>query len=158
MGSPAPYSSKDEQRVHQVKITQPFYLGVYQVTQAEYQMVMGENPSHFHGETRPVERVSWAEAEAFCAKLSELEKTHYRLPTEAEWEYACRAGSKNEYCFGDDLRRLNYYAWHEGNSGAATHPVGTRKPNAWGFYDLHGNVWEWCSDWRGDYAVGEITG
>ena len=148
---------------HMVEITQPFYLGVYPVTQADYQAVLGTNPSHFTGNSRlPVERVSWNDAVACAQKLSQLsaELSHgrnYRLPTEAEWEYACRSGSTGKWCFGDQESQLGDYAWFDGNSGKRTHPVGEKKPNAWGLHDMHGNVWEWCSDYSGNYPTGVLT-
>jgi len=124
---------------------QPFFMGKYPVTQAEYQAVMGKNPSHFSGNPRnPVERVSWFDAQAFCDKLSQLTGKNYRLPTEAEWEYACRAGTQTRFCFGDDKSQLGDYAWFDANSGSRSHPVGQKKPNAFGLYDMHGNVLEWC--------------
>jgi formylglycine-generating enzyme required for sulfatase activity len=142
----------NEGPVHRLRITKPFYLGVYEVTQADYENVVGENPSEFKGAARPVECVSWEDAVAFCRKLSAKEGHEYRLPTEAEWEYACRAGSAGRYCFGDDESELGRYAWYEDNAGGTTHPVGQKEPNAWGLYDVHGNVWEWCTDWYGNYG------
>lgn len=127
-----------------VTITEPFYLGKYEVTQAQYQTLVGHNPSRFKGLDRPVEYVSWDDAQRFCRKLSELHGVVYRLPTEAEWEYACRAGSAARYCFGEDKARLGEYAWFDRNSGGQTHAVGQKRPNAWGLYDVHGNVREWC--------------
>ncbi len=134
--------------------------GVYPVTQAEYERVMGVNPSHFKnaGPTVPVEKVSWEDAQEFCRRLSELpteqEAGHvYRLPTEAEWEFACRAGSKTKWSFGDSESSLGDYAWYGSNSGKKTHPVGQKKPNARGLYDMHGNLWEWCFDWYGNYVT-----
>jgi len=101
--------------------------------------------------------VSWTEAEAFCQKLSAKEKVTYRLPTEAEWEYACRAGTETEYSFGDSEVELAQYVWHGRNSGRRTHPVGQKKPNPWELFDMHGNVWEWCADWYGSYASSAVT-
>jgi len=121
---------------------------------------MGSNPSHFNngGDDCPVEQVSWDDAQEFIRKLNQKEGAdNYRLPTEAEWEYACRAGSTTAYCFGDDESRLKEYAWYDKNSDSKTHPVGLLKPNAWGLYDMHGNVWEWCQDWYGDYPSDAAT-
>jgi formylglycine-generating enzyme required for sulfatase activity len=150
---------RDESPPHRVRITKPFYLGVTPVTQAEYQQVMGTNPSYFsaHGGEKekvagmdtsrfPVENVSWEEAVEFCRRLSQQEGKQYGLPTEAEWEYACRAGSRMRYCFGDDKRELGEYAWFDANSRAMVQPVGQKKPNAWGLYDMHGHICEWCAD------------
>jgi formylglycine-generating enzyme required for sulfatase activity len=132
---------------HQVEISQPFYLGKYPVTQRQWEMVMGATPSRFKGDNLPVERVSWNDVQAFIKKLNEREGVdHYRLPSEAEWEYACRAGSTGLYSFGDDAARLGEYAWYKENSDEKTHPVGEKKPNTWGLYDMHGNVWEWVQD------------
>jgi formylglycine-generating enzyme required for sulfatase activity len=147
---------------HQVKLTKPFHLGVYQVTQEQYQKVMGTNPSRRKGARNPVGRVSWEDAVEFCTKLSEMPEEKkagrvYRLPTEAEWEYACRAGTTTKYCFGDNESQLGEYAWFGENSGGKTHPVGEKKPNAWGLYDMHGNVWEWCEYWYRDYPKGAVT-
>ena len=142
---------------HEVTISKPFYMGATEVTQAQYQAVMGTNPSWYKGATNPVDGVSWNDATQFCKKLSE--KTHQivRLPTDAEWEYACRAGAQTAYSFGDDPSALGDYAWTYGNSGWKTHPVGQKKPNAWGLYDMHGNVWEWCADWFGEDPKGAVT-
>jgi formylglycine-generating enzyme required for sulfatase activity len=142
---------------HEVTLSKPFYMGVTDVTQAQYEAVIGTNPSQFKGPTNPVEMVSWDDAAGFCKKLSEKARQAVRLPTEAEWEYACRAGTKTHFCFGDAEEGLGDYAWYDANSGRTTHPVGQKKPNAWGLYDVHGNVWQWCADWYGDYPKGAVT-
>jgi len=154
----------DEKPVHTVHISQPFYLGKYEVTQEQWQAVMGNNPSRFKGDpTLPVESVSWDDIQAFISKLNAREggDTRYRLPTEAEWEYAARAGTTTTYSFGNDERpldrQLGKYAWYSENSGGETHPVGQRQPNLWGLYDMHGNVWEWVQDGSGWYPSGTVT-
>ena len=140
---------------HQVKISSPFYIGKYQITQREWILVMESNPSRFIGDDRPVENVSWYDCQEFILKLNAKEGINkYRLPTEAEWEYACRAGSITRYYFGNDMDLFSNYAWFWDNSGKETHPVGKFIPNSWGLYDTLGNVYEWCSDWYEDYPAG----
>lgn len=133
-----------------VLISKPFWMGVTHVTQAQWQAVMGNNPSEFKGEKRPVEIVSWDDCAQMIAKLSDMTGITHRLPTDAEWEYACRAGSTSLYHFGDDPGKdnatLKEYAWFADNSGSTTHPVGQLKPNAWGLCDIIGNVWSWTQD------------
>jgi formylglycine-generating enzyme required for sulfatase activity len=159
MGSPHGEEgrSKEEGPQREVTITQPFYMGVYEVTQEQYEAVLGQNPSHFKGAQNPVDTVSWQEAVEFCQKLSAKTGTTVRLPTEAQWEYACRAGSKTRFGFGDEDEKLGDYAWYASNSESKTHPAGQKKPNAWGLYDMHGNVWEWCSDCFADSYAGAKT-
>jgi formylglycine-generating enzyme required for sulfatase activity len=124
-----------------------FAIGKYPVTQEQYEAVMGTNPSWFQDNPQnPVESVSWNNAQVFCQKLSEMTGKTYRLPTEAEWEYACRAGTDTVYYFGNDANQLGDYAWYWGNSQETTHPVGQKLPNAWGLYDMHGNIEEWCQE------------
>jgi formylglycine-generating enzyme required for sulfatase activity len=140
----------DEKPQHQVNL-QEFYLGKYPVTQEQYQAVMGNNPSRFKGffknnPKNPVENVTWSDAQEFCQKLNEQTGKNYRLPSEAEWEYACRAGTQTRYYFGDSDYQLGKYAWYRENSDSKTHPVGQRKPNNWGLCDMYGNVGEWCED------------
>jgi len=167
MGSPdADSAARDaEKPQHRVRITKPFYLGMYEVTQAQYEQVMGNNPSYHKasGSEAPVDRATWEEADEFCWELSDLPEEikmgrRYRLPTEAEWAYAARAGSTGTYCYGDDESLLGDYAWWDENAGAKTHPVGQKKPNAWGLYDVLGNVREWCADWyQVDYYASSPT-
>ncbi|MGE3536136.1 MAG: formylglycine-generating enzyme family protein [Candidatus Tectimicrobiota bacterium] len=138
----------DEQPVHSVHISTPFYLAIYPVTQRQWEALMGHNPSHFRGPERPVEQVSWDDAQEFIGRLNAQEGgVYYRLPSEAEWEYAARARTTGEYCFGNDTTQLPQYAWYQDNAQGSTHPVGQLQPNAWGLYDMHGNVWEWVQDW-----------
>ena len=155
MGSPPgePGRNNDETR-HQVTLTKGFYIQAREVTQKQWKAVMGKNPSLFIncGDDCPVEQVKWNTVQEFIIKLNRLEGSDkYRLPTEAEWEYACRAGSTTRFYFGDDEEKLPEYAWYGRDARGRTHPVGRKKPNAWGLYDMHGNVWEWCQDWYGDY-------
>jgi formylglycine-generating enzyme required for sulfatase activity len=138
---------------HRVTISQPFYLGKYEVTQAQWVAIMGKNPSRFTGDPHlPVENVSWNEVQEFIRQLNTREgATRYRLPTEAEWEHAASAGVMTTHTFGNDAAQLGQYAWYDENADKRTHAVGQLKPNTWGLYDTLGNVWEWCQDWYGDY-------
>ena len=155
MGSPSGEEDRgrDEGPVHRTKIEKSFYMGRYEVTQKEWREVMGNNPSHFTGDNLPVEQVSWNDVQEFIRKLNEKEGTDkYRLPSEAKWEYACRAGTTTRYSFGDSKYKLGGYAWYHINAGSKTHPVGRKKPNPYGLYDMHGNVWEWVQDkYHSDY-------
>ncbi len=138
---------------HRVSITRGFEMGKYEVTQAQWEKVMGDNPSRFKGANLPVENVSWDDVQKFIHALNARNDGYvYRLPTEAEWEYACRAGTA-----GDFAGSLDEMGWYMSNSGSQTHPVGTKKPNAWGLYDMHGNVLQWCQDWYGDYPGGKVV-
>jgi len=155
MGSTSSDGDPDEQPVHTVRITKGFWLGKTEVTQGLWQAVMGSNPSYFgYGDNYPVEMVSWDDCQTFITKLNQLVGgTPFRLPTEAEWEYACRAGTT-----GDRYGDLDSIAWwYYNNSGNSTQPVGQKQPNAFGLYDILGNVWEWCQDWYGPYAAGYQT-
>ena len=146
----------DEKPVHEVCVD-GFWMGKYEVIQAEWREVMGSNPSKFKGDRNPVEQVSWEDAQAFIQKLnaSSSGTGKLRLPTEAEWEYAARSGGREEtYAGGDDLDRVG---WYDKNSGGETHPVGGKAPNGLGLYDMSGNVWEWCADWKGEYSSGKVT-
>ena len=160
MGNP---EGQGDNRPHQVRLTKGFYLGKYEVTQEEYHKVMGGNPSEFKGAQLPVEKVNWIKAMEFCEKLTEMETKSgrllngwtYTLPTEAQWEYACRAGTKTAYSWGNEINpKLSNY---EDSSLKKTVEVGTYLPNHWGFYDMHGNVREWCRDWLGPYPKGTVV-
>lgn len=132
---------------------QSFYLSRYEINQAQWTKVMGKNPSRFQDPRRPVEQVTWLDAQTFIEKLNLLERTaKYRLPSEAEWEYAARANQKTAYFFGDDVNSLPQYAWFGKENNVGTRPVGQRAPNPWGFFDIYGNVWEWVQDcWHDNY-------
>jgi len=136
-----------EKPAHEVTLTKPFYMGKYEVTQEQYEHVMVANPSRFKGAKLPVEMVSWDDAQAFCKKLSERTRQTVRLPSEAEWEFACRAGTTTAYYSGDAVADLGRAAWYNANSRNTAHPVGQKEPNAFGIHDMHGNVWEWCQDY-----------
>jgi formylglycine-generating enzyme required for sulfatase activity len=141
MGSPT--GMIGEQPPHTVRITAAFDLGKYEVTQAQWEALMGTNPSHFVGPDRPVDSVSWDDTQEFLTHLNAADPAHhYRLPTEAEWEYAARAGTTGDY-----PGELDEIAWYYPNSNQESHPVGQKRPNPWELYDTHGNVWEWCQDW-----------
>jgi len=155
MGSPENEAGRNSNESPEHQVTVPsFFMGKYQLTQAQYQAIMGSNPSAFKGNNRPVEQVSWNDAVKFCEKLSQKTGKNYRLPSEAEWEYACRAGTTTPFYFGEsittDLANYNgYYTYASAPKGQyrkQTTDVGSFPPNAFGLYDMHGNVWEWCQD------------
>ena len=161
MGSPTSERGRDSDEVqHEVVLTRGFFLSETECTQGQWEAVMGGNPSYFKGTEWPVEEVSWEEAVEYCRKLTAKQRAEgiladgweWRLPTEAEWEYAARAGTT-----GARYGKLDTIAWRDGNSGIQTHPVKQKAANAWGLYDMMGNVWEWCSDWYGDYPTGSVT-
>ena len=161
MGS-HPGNKPHPQALHDVRITKPFYCGVYEVTNAQWKAVMRNMPSLWKDDTHPVECVSWDDVTAFCRRLSDLPEERragrvYRLPTEAEWEHACHAGTTTTYSFGNDESKFGDYGWYAGNSDNKTHPVGKKNPNPWGLHDMYGNVGEWCSDWFGDYPIEPVT-
>ncbi|HEX3044189.1 MAG TPA: formylglycine-generating enzyme family protein [Bacillota bacterium] len=157
MGSDPNLGDSDETPPHQVTLTHPFYLGQTEVTQAQWRQIMGSNPSTFKDPKLPVDSVSWNECQRFLKKLNEKTGRKFALPTEAQWEYACRAGTTTRWYFGDDEALAGDYAWCVVNSDGKTHPVGKKKPNPWGLYDMSGNLWEWCADWYADhYASTEL--
>ena len=168
----SPFTEKergsDEDPHTKVMISRGFWMSKYEVTQEKYELFTGTNPSHFNGNSNsPVEMVNWHEAVAYCVEFTRQAREEerlpkgyeYRLPTEAEWEYACRAGTTTRFSYGNDpdYSQLGEYAWYSNNSSKTTHPVGQKKPNGWGLYDMHGNVWEWCLDWHGDYPGGSTA-
>jgi formylglycine-generating enzyme required for sulfatase activity len=146
-----------EKPAHRVTLSKGFYLGAYPVSQAEWRAVMGYNPSKFLGDDRPVEMVSWNDCQELCQRLATLTGKPIRLPTEAEWEYACRAGTNRDYYSGDGMEVLRQVGWYDQNSEQQTRAVGRLAPNDWGLYDMHGNVWEWCQDWFGPYASESVV-
>ena len=168
MGSPEGGRKRksDNETQHKVTLTKGFYMGVHAVTQEQWQAVMGNNPSKFKGEKNlPVEQVSWDDCQEFIKKLREKDKKLYRLPTEAEWEYSCRAGTTTPFHFGETIStdQANYngnFTYGNGKKGKyreKTTPVGSFPANAWGLHDMHGNVWQWCQDWYGDYPQKDVV-
>jgi len=155
MGSPATESGRDvdEGPMRRVTLTRGFWMGKYEVTQEQYERVMGRNPSEFKRGRFPVETVNWADAKAFCKAMATRIQRLVRLPTEAEWEYACRAGTSTPHYLGTSESDLTKVAWYVRNSGGQTHTVGLKAANDWGLHDMLGNVWEWCEDWYGSYAA-----
>ena len=146
-----------EKPVHQVTLTNDYYMGKYEVTQALWEVVMGSNPSNFKGDNLPVEEVSWNDCQEFISKLNSMTGRKFRLPTEAEWEYAARGGKKSRGYQYSGSNSISDVAWYSGNSGRVTHPVGTKHANELGIYDMTGNVWEWCQDWFDSYSSSSQT-
>ncbi|MCE9561435.1 MAG: SUMF1/EgtB/PvdO family nonheme iron enzyme [Planctomycetes bacterium] len=160
MGSNRDDANSDEKPAHTVTLTKGFFIGIYPVTQAQWKAaLMGSEPSNFPGPDRPVEQVLWEESRKFCRQMTRQLKgrAEVRLPTQAQWEYACKAGSTSDYNIGDGEESLQKAGWYEGNSGKETHPVGQLAPNAWGIHDMHGNIWEWCLDWYAEYSAEDQT-
>jgi formylglycine-generating enzyme required for sulfatase activity len=163
MGTPPKMAVRDtDERYHKVTLTKDFFMQTTEVTRKQWAALMGKTQTLFPktpffeqcGDDCPIENISWNDVQEFVRRLNEQENTDkYRLPTEAEWEYACRAGSGAYFCFGYDFGELGAYAWYKKNSKRQVHKVGRKKPNAWGLYDMHGNVWEWCSDLKGRYSA-----
>ena len=166
MGSPKKEKGRhNDETLHKVTLTQPFLIGKYPVTQTQWQAVMGNNPSYFQGDNLPVENVSWDDAQSFCKKVHEKTGHTVCLPTEAQWEYSCRAGTSTPFHFGQELNGTQancdgnypYGTTQKGPYLGKTSPVGSYPANAWGLYDMHGNVWEWCQDWYSNYPKQSVT-
>ena len=159
MGSPTSEPNRfSNETLHSVTLTQGYYLQTTEVTQAQWQGVMGSNPGYFKGANLPVENVSWNDIQQFIQLLNQRGEGTYRLPTEAEWEYAARAGTTTPWSCGSSESCLNQVAWfNTSSSSGQTQPVGQKQANAWGLYDMHGNVWEWVQDWYGTYPSGSVT-
>jgi len=147
----------DEKPVHRVTLTNDYYIGKYEVTQALWQAVTDSNPSNFKGNDLPVEMVSWNDCQDFISKLNSMTGKRFHLPTEAQWEYAARGGKKSRGYQYSGSNTLGDVAWYSGNSCSRTHAVGTKQPNELGIYDMAGNVWEWCQDWYGSYSSSPQT-
>ncbi|MBI3831829.1 MAG: formylglycine-generating enzyme family protein [Planctomycetes bacterium] len=140
-------ANADEKPWHLVTLAQPFYMGKYEVTQEQYAQLIGSNPSYIKGQPLPISNVSWDDTQEFFKKLTAQTKQSIRLPTEAEWEYSCRAGTRTKYYSGDTEADLARVAWHGVNSKETAQPVGQKEPSVFGLFDMHGNLWEWCQDW-----------
>ena len=149
-------AKSDEKPAHKVTLSD-YYIGKTEVTQALWEAVMGNNPSYFQGKSLPVENISWNDCKTFIVKLNALTGKTFRMPTEAEWEYAARGGSKSRGYKYSGSGNIDEVAWHKDNSEEKTHEVGTKRPNELGLYDMSGNVWEWCNDWYGDYSSASQT-